>query len=525
MRLSLAVSLVLGVALLGTSLRAQSPLTTLFASNNSGAVGGGVYFDLAVMPTAGIGIAAMDLNLNDAAGARGTIELWTIPGSHVGFENSNAGWTRIGTAAVVAAGVNQPTRALFSPPAVVPTGANGIAICAIGVAHAYTNGSGSNQTYTNAELTLQAGSALNVCFGPGAPFTPRVVNCNIYYGNERFARVDKRGPACNDASVSFYESFAPATFDLSNTAIQLVPVGSGYAVLASTATFVPPSGTGLGLTDDSLSAPLPLGFTLGYPGGSTTDIKVCSNGFIYLNNTGASTSYVPTVNDLLTGGARILPMWADLTPDGAANVANVFFETGSGFARVTWNNVPEFSNLGSTTTMQVVFHQNGNIDLVYQAAGVTNAGHNMIAGFSPGAASRDPGNRDLSASLPFQTSGDVFPLTMDSTPPLRNQTAMLTVSRIPAGSVGGVQFVGGLTATPLDLAFFGMPTCALHISPIYLSLPFSTANSSATTPLPINGPMSILGAQLSIQAVTISPGVNSRGALASNAATLIVGNR
>ena len=48
------------------------------------------------------------------------------------------------------------------------------------VGHEYTNGTGSNQTYSNADLTLNLGAADNTPFA-GAGFSPRVWNGTIKY--------------------------------------------------------------------------------------------------------------------------------------------------------------------------------------------------------------------------------------------------------------------------------------------------------------------------------------------------------
>ena len=43
-----------------------------------------------------------------------------------------------------------------------------------------------------------------------------------------------------------------------------------------------PTSANLGLGDDTVSAPLPLGFAFPYPGGTTTDVQMSSNGFVRL---------------------------------------------------------------------------------------------------------------------------------------------------------------------------------------------------------------------------------------------------
>src|SRR5262245_56788867 len=83
-------------------------------------------------------------------------------------------------------------------------------------------------------------------------------------------------PACTSA---FYEVFGNGSLDLANTSMGMVLSGTTYNVGPAAGSFVAPTGTNLGLTDDSQTT-VALGFTFPYPGGSTTQLQVCSNGFV-----------------------------------------------------------------------------------------------------------------------------------------------------------------------------------------------------------------------------------------------------
>lgn len=508
--------------LLGSWLSAQSPLTTNFVGDNGGAVGGGVYFDLTVTPTAGIGIVALDVNLASPAGTVGSVQLWRRSGVSAGFEGAPAGWTLLGTASVVAAGRYLPTRCLFPAPVTVPAGLNGIALRAVGVAHAYTNGNGANQTYANAQLLLQAGTANQVAFAPGTVYSPRVVNCTIYYGSEVFAQSVDIGRGCNASAVSFYEEWAAGAFDLSNQGWRASSNANGGAnVVASPLAFVAPTGTGLGLTDDSLSGPLSLGFTWSLAGVTTSKINVCSNGFIHLQGNATATDFSPSALRLLLAGPRLAALWCDLDPDGATNVANVFFETATGEARVTWLNVPHFNGLGAST-VQVVFRDGATdtVDVIFRSAGHPAAP--QISGFSPGANNRDPGSKDLSTAIPFSTRNDVAPLQQSADLPVIGTTANLRVSNIAPGSLSGVQMLG-VGQAPIDLTVIGMPTCFLYLTP-QVSLPFATTSSTAVTLLPIPNDVNLLASQITLQALTATPGANTQGLLTSNSTLITIGN-
>ncbi len=335
------------------------------------------------------------------------------------------------------------------------------------------------------------------------------------------AAVRKSGVGCVAGSSTYYELFGASTFDLSNTAIRMTPSAGGYAVTPSPATYVPPTGTGLGLTDDSLSPAITLPFTFAFPSGSTTQIRICSNAFIYLNGTGTSTSFTPTVADALIGGPRLFPAWTDLLPDGGTNVNNVFYNADipNGRVLITWRNMPEFGS-GGSNTLQVVMYSNGVVDYVWQSVSIVS--HQTLTAFTPGNNGRDPGNRDISASLPFSTGADSRPLAQDATRPLLGGTCQLLVSDIRAGSLGGVEIIG--TEVPgIDLTFLGMPQCFLYNNPILLTLPFATAGSTASVPLPIPANMALSGLAIPVQAVTLTPGINAAGIATSNLAVLTLG--
>jgi len=92
-------------------------------------------------------------------------------------------WTQVATGSGTGAGLNLPTHVTLSNPIPLLAGTlYGIALVADpSFGHYYTNGNGSNQNYSNADLALFLGSATNVPFT--APvFSPRVWNGTIYYG-------------------------------------------------------------------------------------------------------------------------------------------------------------------------------------------------------------------------------------------------------------------------------------------------------------------------------------------------------
>jgi len=156
-------------------------ISTLFASNNSGSLGGAVYFNLTVLNNP-ITITGFTTNTAEVAAFTWNVYLTDPGGTHVGNESSAAAWTLSATGSGTGLGVNNPTPVtLDSPFSLLANSTYGVALVLGPTAgHDYTNGNGSNQNYSNADLSLTMGSATNVSF-TGPVFTPRVWNGSIDY--------------------------------------------------------------------------------------------------------------------------------------------------------------------------------------------------------------------------------------------------------------------------------------------------------------------------------------------------------
>lgn len=157
---------------------APSSLTTLFTSNNGGAVGGAVYFDLT--PATNLFLTGLDLNTNLAAGSAISLDVYTRAGTHVGNEASSVGWSPRTAGHGVAAGTDAASHVEFNEPLLLGTATTGVAIVARDFGHRYTNGNGSNQNYSDANLAVATGAASNVPFASPTN-TPRVANMTFEY--------------------------------------------------------------------------------------------------------------------------------------------------------------------------------------------------------------------------------------------------------------------------------------------------------------------------------------------------------
>jgi len=157
-----------------------SSLTTLFATNNSLGTGSCVFFDVNVLNPAGIVVSQIDQNTGGTVvGTAFGVTLWRRSGTYVGFEQTTAGWTQMATGGGVAVGSNQPSLADF-PDFNLPPGVSGMCIVITGATNAYTNGTGTNQTFANADLSISLGKSQGTPF-VSAPITPRVWNGTLRY--------------------------------------------------------------------------------------------------------------------------------------------------------------------------------------------------------------------------------------------------------------------------------------------------------------------------------------------------------
>lgn len=187
MKTGITVGLVGAVALVAGSAANAASLTTLFASNNSGSAGGGVYFNVTVGPQL-LTIKSFDINTNAVQGTAFGFEVYTLVGTHVGNEANPGAWTLRATGTGVSSGLNGASPVLLNNTFDLQAGTvYGMALSLAAIpggpaaaSHAYTNGTGTNQQYSNADLQLDLGSATNVLFS-GTPFSPRVWNGTIYY--------------------------------------------------------------------------------------------------------------------------------------------------------------------------------------------------------------------------------------------------------------------------------------------------------------------------------------------------------
>lgn len=316
---------------------------------------------------------------------------------------------------------------------------------------------------------------------------------------------------------TFYELFSAGN-DLSGRSFLLSPNGSGgwnVSVCASNC-FEAGYAAGLNLGDDQLATGLALGFSVSLPGvGTTNAIDVDSNGWIGLVSGGWVSDYTESSAEFLGQGARLAVFWDDLDP---ASAGDVYFDTFPGKAVVTWAGVPEYGT-SNLNTFQAQIFSNGNILLSYTTVTPLDG----LTGYSSGAVANDPGSSDLSARVPFATSGGGTPLSIfASAAPRLGTTIQLGVNNVPAGVIGAAMNIGVIEQA-VSLDAIGAPGCVLRTS-IESWFPMSATTPTSSVSITIPNVPALTGAILNAQGVVLVPGVNTLGALLSNGGKLRLGS-
>ncbi|MCY3002984.1 MAG: hypothetical protein NTV21_14375 [Planctomycetota bacterium] len=159
-------------------------LTTVpFTGGNGLGANSVVYFDINVLNAAGITVSQLKSNITGTVGIVFGMEIYTRPGTYVGFEQTAVGWTLTATGGGVGVGTNGAGGSLVEfPDFAIPPGVTGFAmrVTGTGTGHTYTNGNGTNQTYTNADMTITLGKSQGTLFS-SAPITPRIWNGTVIY--------------------------------------------------------------------------------------------------------------------------------------------------------------------------------------------------------------------------------------------------------------------------------------------------------------------------------------------------------
>jgi hypothetical protein len=499
------------------------PTIQPFASDNGGSIGGVVYLDL---DTRGHDLEITELVLNTTATGSVGVDVYLIPGTHVGNTGSPVGWALAGSGSGVGAGVDQPTRIPLSSAVCAASGTYGLALVGVGLDHRYTSATGALQTFADQNIQLTVGAASNSPFS-AAVFSPRIANLELCYrvlapGTTVCATAQTVGQGCGAGlPATYYEDFdgIASTLDLAGTSLTMTYTGRGHRVTRGTSAIVAPAGTGNLLAGDDTVTEVTLPFAVPSPAGPVRQIHVGSNGYVFLRTTGRA-DFSWSVTELLQEGPRLAVLWEDFNPSDPSTLGGVFAEldpNDPGLFHVTWDRVVEFGGT-QPNTFQLSLHANGDLEFKYAATNTVASG---LVGMSTGGGATDPGATDLSAfagSLLVEGDGlGALALSVGSRPVL-GTTALSTTSNLPASAFAAFQ---GISFVPyagggLDLTILGMPGCRL-IGETSTTIPFVPAGGTVTHGIVIPSIPALAGATVHSQTIALAPGRNALGAVVSNA--------
>jgi hypothetical protein len=323
--------------------------------------------------------------------------------------------------------------------------------------------------------------------------------------------------------MSAYELFeTPGAFDLSNTSMQFIPNGSGGYIVAPGPGFDTSYANPITMTDDSILAAQPLGFTFQYGGAANTAVDLSSNGMIYM--AGGAHNVIngyPDAPTLLNDPNPIIGfLWQDLD---LGTAGQAYWDLTPGSAMYTIVGAP-YWNQGGSNDAQLKLLSSGSFIMSWRNAASTAGGPCMV-GVSEGNGAANPGPTDWSVSLPLTLGPPgAQPLSLataaDSRPGI-GLTFTMQIGHIPAGTALGAMVLS-FTRQNIDLSPLGMTGCHQYVG---LDASVVLVFGGATQNFNLNIPNSAiyLGLLLRAEAAAFSSGLNPFGVIASNGGEMRIG--
>ena len=374
---------------------------------------------------------------------------------------------------------------------------------------------------------VNGGPNLTTPFSPGIPHG--LVVEVTYTVPQALAAVTPYGAGCYDVPNSVYELWTGLSpFDLGGSGMSMIyNGGNGYTCLPVLTSYVapPPTATWIQLGDDT-EANVVLSSPLVHPGGSTSQLVVCSNGFVSAGP-GNGTDYLPTIAGFLGFPQTCwVADWHDYNPSplglGPGNIR--FHEVGN-VSYLTWDAVPTFP-IQNPNTFQIQFERSsGNVHVVWSI--ISDVWDHMV-GFKVGGPALDPGNRDISATLPsnFTCGRDDRALRLlASARPITGTTISLDTTEVGAGTIGANILSLTQINPGIELSVLGMPNCFALVGLDLLSAHLPSGGSfSASLAIPANP--ALTGLHLGNQSAIFGDvNANPAGMRSSNALDLRIGTQ
>ncbi|MFY9344875.1 MAG: hypothetical protein WAT39_20445 [Planctomycetota bacterium] len=474
--------------------------------------------------------------------------------TYVGNELLQANWTLRGTAAAtIPLGPTTPS-VCFPQGITLQPGTYGVVLGATNCNNLFSNN--GPQTISNTELTVVAGATTAQLWGtaPSAYGTQAFhFNGTLYYAPGAVAHScatrTEYGKGCNLLSGSFYQKFtsnAAMATALNTRRLSLLFTGVNYTLTQGLPTvgYIAPTASAISLpANNNGEATVTLPGPLNYPGGSTTQLVIATDGHIApatnLPFPGQNYNFMPFEHGFLNA---INPIWAvcwhnfNTTELGSGLIK---YETVGNLFIVTWDNVESLPGTATAATPNPCTFQaqfdltTGDVHYVYQTmttGGGSQSYDETIVGYSPGGPSPDNGPINLvTLTAVVLPPVEVMPLKLTaSAAPVLGTTIDLVTSSESNPNVG-VNFLS-LAAIPppgIDLGIIGAPGCFAHID---LSTAVGNAISNLGAPLPsmivqlpIPVTASLSGILITSQSAWLDAGANPFGVITSNGVSLTLG--
>jgi len=330
------------------------------------------------------------------------------------------------------------------------------------------------------------------------------------------ASIEVLGSGCNEASNAVHEFFDDGAWDLGTNTITLIRGTSDYSILdAVPGTFVPPTAgaTVIANADDTVQT-VTLSSPVDSAAGPTTDLHVCSNGYLALGGTAPGADYTPTVDEFLAfDGTTIAAAWGDLDPTEAGSGKITFEEVGT-IAYITWDDVyGQAETVGDTFQVQIDL-STGVITIVYVAHNTAGA---YLVGYKGDGASTTGSAIDATADL---TAGltvpdlELLPLTLSGNDPvLGTDWDLVTTNIDPISPITATFFGSGAVGVPggvpMTVVGIDAPGCFVHIDTILGDGSALSVGGTSTLTFPLPPTPALAGGTLSAQSVCLTLSNNS----------------
>src|SRR5262245_14623342 len=263
---------------------------------------------------------------------------------------------------------------------------------------------GSNSSRVYASSFYPAANGTSVSHGPVVQFE--------YHPAAGYASFSSYGQGCGAGPApGLYELFNGTSRpnDLAGRGLVLILATDTYVVVPSATAMVAPTNAPIPFVDNQ-TRQIALPFSMPYPNGVTSNLWVCSNGWVSFEST-ASTSFSENVAELLSGPARLCPYWDDLNPGAGGTINAQVDPNNPSLFHVTWSNVPELST-ATPNSLQVSLDSSGNVEFKWGAMASVDG----LVGWHPGHAAADPGQTDISAITGVVLGNGALPLALTAAP-------------------------------------------------------------------------------------------------------------